>query len=312
MVASRLTPKASCARATTNPASRFPAPSTKFCASSARAGWASFYDVEDTTIGKRSVLKTLHPRFGAREDLVRRIQNEARTLARLHHPNIVEVITAGVTSDDLRLPYYVMERLSGQSLRAHSGEEGAARAFARVPHRNRSARRARPRSRQGRNSSRRQTRQHFPAPDAGGRDGHQAARLRHRARCSTIGRARRGAAFLGTLRYAAPEQLRGEKPTPKTDVYSAGLVLYEVIAGHGPFDDEGDASRIAAAHMNQPPPPVSPFATVPRGLDDAGDGGAREGSGKRGLATPSRSRRACETSIASTKTRARGSRRTFG
>src|SRR6202789_4099722 len=80
-------------------------------------GVGTVYDVEDTTIGKRYVLKTLQPRLGAREDLARRMQNEARTLARLHHPNIVEVITAGVTGDDLKLPYYVMERLEGKSLR---------------------------------------------------------------------------------------------------------------------------------------------------------------------------------------------------
>src|ERR1700733_10275315 len=80
-------------------------------------GMGTVYDVEDTTIGKRYVLKTLHPKLGAREDRARRTQNEARTLARLHHPNIVEVITAGVTTDAQKLPYYLMERLSGQSLR---------------------------------------------------------------------------------------------------------------------------------------------------------------------------------------------------
>ena len=98
-------------------------------------GMGTVYDVEDTTIGKRYVLKTLHPRLGAREDLARRIQNEARTLARLHHPNIVEVITAGVTGDALRLPYYLMERLSGQSLRVILEKKGAARSTARLPHR---------------------------------------------------------------------------------------------------------------------------------------------------------------------------------
>ncbi len=76
-----------------------------------------------------------------------------------------------------------------------------------------------------------------------------------------------GGRFLGTLRYAAPEQLRGDKPTVKTDVYATALVLYEIIAGRGPFDDEGDPNRIGAAHMNQPPPPVSQFAEVPRALD---------------------------------------------
>jgi serine/threonine protein kinase len=87
-------------------------------------GMGTVYDVEDTTIGKRYVLRTLHPQLGAREDLARRIQNEARTLARLNHPNIVEVITAGVTADDLRLPYYVMERLNGQSLRVVREKKG--------------------------------------------------------------------------------------------------------------------------------------------------------------------------------------------
>src|SRR5258708_30820551 len=87
-------------------------------------GMGTVYDVEDTTIGKRYVLKTLHPQLGAREDLARRMQNEARTLARLNHPNIVEVITAGVTADDLRLPYYVMQRLNWQSLRLVLEEKG--------------------------------------------------------------------------------------------------------------------------------------------------------------------------------------------
>jgi hypothetical protein len=69
------------------------------------------------------------------------------------------------------------------------------------------------------------------------------------------------------LRYAAPEQLRGEKATAKTDIYSAALVLYEIVAGRGPFDDEGDSHRIAAAHMNKLPLPPSEYTPVPRELD---------------------------------------------
>src|SRR6516165_10293876 len=87
-------------------------------------GMGTVYEVEDTTIGKKYVLKTLHPQLGSREDLARRMQDEARTLARLNHPNIVEVITAGITADDLRLPYYVMERLNGQSLRSILTKKG--------------------------------------------------------------------------------------------------------------------------------------------------------------------------------------------
>jgi serine/threonine protein kinase len=73
--------------------------------------------------------------------------------------------------------------------------------------------------------------------------------------------------FLGTLRYAAPEQLRGDKPTAKVDVYAAGLVLFEMIAGRGPFDDEGDPHKVAAAHLHKVAPPLSSFVIVPRELD---------------------------------------------
>jgi serine/threonine protein kinase len=229
-------------------------------------GMGTVYDVEDTTIGKRFVLKTLHPQLGAREDLARRMQKEARTLARLNHPNIVEVFTAGVTADDLRLPYYVMERLNGQSLRVVLEKRGrldlahayhiAIDLLDALDH----------------------------AHDKGvvHRDVKPDNIFLHRTPAGitltklldfgivsvldggiheTAGR------FLGTLRYAAPEQLRGEKASPKSDVYSAALVIFEVLAGRGPFDDEGDPLRISGAHLHKPAPPVSKFVPVPPELD---------------------------------------------
>ena len=92
--------------------------------------------------------------------------------------------------------------------------------------------------------------------------------------------------FLGTLRYAAPEQLRGEKATAKVDVYCAALVLYEMIAGRGPFDDKGDSNQIALAHLHDRAPLVSKFVVVPRELDSllaaalakAADGRPRDAS----------------------------------
>ena len=80
-------------------------------------GMGTVYDVEDTTVGRRYVLKTLHSDLADRADLAARLSREARALAKLQHPNIVEVFTSGTTKDHLNLPYYVMERLQGQSLR---------------------------------------------------------------------------------------------------------------------------------------------------------------------------------------------------
>jgi hypothetical protein len=67
---------------------------------------------------------------------------------------------------------------------------------------------------------------------------------------------------MGTLRYAAPEQLRGEALSPQTDLYAAALVLYEMIAGCGPFDDRADPNKIAAAHIQTPPPPLSSWGVI--------------------------------------------------
>jgi serine/threonine protein kinase len=230
-------------------------------------GMGTVYDVEDTTIGKRYVLKTLHPQLGEREDLARRMQSEARVLARLNHPNIVEVITAGVTGDDLRLPYYVMERLNGQSLRVVLEKKGRLE----LPHA-----------------------YHIGidlldalhhAHDEGviHRDVKPDNIFLHRtSACVTVTKLldfgivslldatlrETAGRFLGTLRYSAPEQLRGEKATPKVDVYAAGLVLYEIIAGRGPFDDEGDPHAIGAAHMDKAPPPLALHVAVPPDLEE--------------------------------------------
>ena len=229
-------------------------------------GMGTVYDVEDTSVGKRFVLKTLHAQLGARQDLAHRMRKEARTLGRLNHPNIVEVITAGVTADDLRLPYYVMERLDGQSLRlvlekkwqlelAHAYHIAIdlLDALDHAHDKNVIHRDVKPdniflhRTPAGITITKLLDFGILSQIDSGSRE--------------TAGR------FLGTLRYAAPEQLRGERPTPHVDVYAAGLVLYEMIAGRGPFDDEGEPQRIAAAHLDKVPPPVSRFVRVPRELD---------------------------------------------
>lgn len=59
---------------------------------------------------------------------------------------------------------------------------------------------------------------------------------------------------LGTLAYIAPEQIRGQSPTPASDIYSAGILLYWAVAGELPF--VGEPVEVMGAHLNQPPPPL--------------------------------------------------------
>ncbi len=230
-------------------------------------GMGTVYDVEDTTIGKRYVVKTLHPKLGARDDLARRVLKEARTLARLNHPNIIDVITAGVTGDDAKLPYYVMERLNGQSLRMILDKRGRLELghayhigidlLDALDH-------AHDKGLIHRDVKPDNIFLHRPP------GGVTVTKLLDFGIVSVLdgGLGETAGRFLGTLRYAAPEQLRGEVPTPKMDVYAAALVLYETLAGRGPFDDQGDAAAVGAAHVNKLAPRVSTHVPVPRELDN--------------------------------------------
>ncbi len=219
-------------------------------------GMGTVYDVEDTTVGKRYVLKALHAELSSRRDLAKRMEVEARTLARLSHPNIVEVVTAGATTDELRLPYYVMEKLNGQNLRTILSKKGSLDlshalhiaidlldALDNAHDKGVIHRDVKPdniflhRSANGVTMTK--------LLDFG------IMRLLDAGPGVTAGR------FMGTLRYAAAEQLRGEALSPQTDLYAAALVLYEMIAGSGPFDDLVDPNKIAAAHIQSAPPPLS-------------------------------------------------------
>ncbi len=228
-------------------------------------GMGTVYEVEDTTIDKRYVLKTLHSQFSARADLAERMDKEAKALARLEHKNIVQVITADVTADALKLRYFVMEKLSGHSLRTVLDNKGSLEVEAacrlmidvlnalyhahehRIVHRD-------------------------VKPDNiflhRDRDGVTVPKLLDfGVMTSSDQKTMTGHRFIGTLRYAAPEQLVGDKVSPQTDIYAAGLVLYEAIAGRGPFDNLGDSMAVASGHLHNVPPNISTFKPVPSSVE---------------------------------------------
>jgi eukaryotic-like serine/threonine-protein kinase len=227
----------------------------------ATGGMGSVYDVEDTTVEKRYVLKTLHPQLVSREDLARRMRDEAKSLAKLQHPNIVDVITAGVTKDAVKMPFYVMERLIGQNLRVVLEKKSILETIPALriaidvadalehAHENAIVHRdVKPENIfLHRNSNGTTTTKLL---DFG------IVRLLDRKTSHTHGK------FIGTLRYASPEQIMGNPVGPATDIYSLGLVLYEMLAGRGPFDDAGDQYAIGAAHAGQSPPSLTHFVRV--------------------------------------------------
>lgn len=214
-------------------------------------GMGSVYEVEHMELGKRFVLKALLRELARREDLVARLRNEWRALARLQHANIVNVTDAGTSASGV--PFYVMERLDGDTLAAHLKQKRRLHVLEAV------------------------------GIAASVLDALSAAHdigIIHRdvkpaniflvsgggvklldfgvakiADASSVVTAR-GLA-VGTPRYMSPEQARGERVDGRSDVYASGLILFEMIAGVGPFDDARDANELLLAHLAREAPPLS-------------------------------------------------------
>jgi eukaryotic-like serine/threonine-protein kinase len=203
-----------------------------------KGGMGEVYEVEHTMLGCPRALKVLAGDLAGRNDLAERLRAEARGLARLNHPNIVEVFDLAFAADG-RI-FLVMELLQGRTLRALLREQRklspslAVRTMAQV---------------------------------LDGLAAAHAAQLIHRdvkpenifvcpngvIKLLDFGIAKAVAAWtshaqltaagmtLGTPRYMAPEQIAGKPVDARTDVYAVGLVLWEVLAGRAPFDDTDPA-----------------------------------------------------------------------
>ncbi len=218
-------------------------------------GMGSVYEVEHVELGKRFVLKALLRNLANREDLVQRLRNEWRALGKLEHPNIVSVTDAGVT--DAGVPFYVMERLQGETLSSRLRREG------RLPL----------------NEALSVAADVLDGLHAAHRIGvvHRDVKppnvflLSNRpAKLLDFGIAKmldpkasqitgKGIA-IGTPRYMAPEQATGETVDARTDIYATGLILFEMIAGVGPFDSARDSNELFLAHLAKSAPVLSSVA----------------------------------------------------
>jgi len=202
------------------------------------------------------VLKLMSSELTAHEEFRTRFFDEVRVLAQLDHPNIVRVFDYDSLSDGT--PYYVMELLHGRTVRDVLATMGT------IPPR----------------VAFEITRQLCEALHAAHthdipvvhRDIKPENIFLHAPRHGepvvklidfgvvAVGDRQHDGQFVGTWKYASPEQIRGERGTPATDIYAIGLVLYEMLCGIGPFEDQETGSLVSQAHMHAKPPPVSKFA----------------------------------------------------
>ncbi len=223
-------------------------------------GMAKVYLARDNSLDREVALKVLREQFAGDEEFVERFRREAMSVAALNHPGIVQVYDRGRTEDGTF--YIVMEYVPGGTLKERikgkgnlaSGEAAGiasqvADALA-VAH--------------DRGIIHRDIKPQNVLLTASGE-----------AKVSDFGIARAASAktmtqtnsLLGTLAYMSPEQVRGERVGPASDLYSLGVVLYEMLTGELPYQGD-DPIATAMKHLDEPPRnPQEMNSAVPEELD---------------------------------------------
>jgi serine/threonine-protein kinase len=209
-------------------------------------GMSNVFRAHDRLLERTVALKILHEQYTRDDDYVERFRREARAVAQLTHPNIVTVIDRG--EQDGR-QFIVFEFIDGDNLKdlVHRGPVPVrdaiglalqvARALSFAHQRGIVHRDVKP--------------QNVLLND----DGLAKVTDFGIARSLDVGGVTQTGTVLGTSDYIAPEQARGQKVDPKTDIYSLGAVLYELLTGDVPFAGDNFVA-VAMRHVNEPAPAV--------------------------------------------------------
>lgn len=216
----------------------------------ATGGFSDVYLAEHCQLGRKVAIKVLLPELAASDDVVKRFQRESKWAAQLSHPNIIDIYDVGEGEDDEGIYYFVMKFVEGETLAEKMRRE----------HR-------------------------IPPADAvhiikqladalAYADEHSVV---HRdikpsnimldlygkpilmdfgvARVQYEGRFTKKGTLMGTPHYLAPEQPLGRPVDGRSDIYGLGIVFYEMLCGHPPFEHE-DPVAVIFKHVNETAQPL--------------------------------------------------------
>ena len=222
-------------------------------------GMANVYRGVDEKNGNPIAVKVLKEEFLDNEELVRRFKNESKAISILSHPNIVKVYDVSVTD---KLQYIVMEYVDGITLKEYLKQRGGALTWKETVH--------------------------FATQILSALQHAHSKGIIHRdvkpqnimlladgsIKMMDFGIARFSRAqsqtvsdkAIGSVHYISPEQAKGDRTDARTDIYSVGVMLYEMLSGQLPFDGDGAVS-IAIMQISDKAKPLAQVApNVPEGL----------------------------------------------
>ncbi len=219
-----------------------------------QGGMGAVYKAHDSTLDRFVAVKVLPASLAADESYVARFQHEAKSLAKLQHPNLIHIYAVGEQDG---INYFSMELLSGSSLQSILAERGYLPAATTI--------------------------QIVGQVMAGLHKAHEIGMVHrdikpanimlqkeaggHRAILMDFGLAKedtsdgltREGTIIGTPEYMSPEQAQGEVVDLRSDIYSLGVVMYEMLSGKPPFEGKSSFS-ILRQHVEQEPKPLQEVA----------------------------------------------------
>jgi Protein kinase domain len=213
-------------------------------------GMGRVYLARDLMLERRVAIKTISPRLAGKGSAARRFLREARAMAGVEHPNVVRIYGFGEVEEQA---YFVMEYVEGEPLSARMARVTRLAPAAAFP-------------------VARDVAQALAAAWKRGivhrdvKPGNILLDVEDRAKVTDFGLARPSAhsedaditgtgTVVGTPHYMAPEQARGEEVDFRSDVYSLGIVLYEMLGGQKPFVGKSPA-EVISRHLSEPLPPL--------------------------------------------------------
>ena len=222
-------------------------------------GMADVWLAEDRELGRRVAIKILHERYADDEQFVERFRREATHAAGLSHQNIVSIYDRGSVNGSY---FIVMEYVEGRTLKELLVTRGPCPVPVAISYARQILAALRFAHRNG--IIHRDVKPHNVIVDHEGRVKVADFGI---ARAGTTAQMTEAGSIIGTAQYLSPEQARGAPVDESSDLYSTGVVLFELVTGQVPFTGE-TAVEIAMKHLSHvPEPPSSIRHEIPHDLD---------------------------------------------